>query len=82
VVARWCRKTGIGYQVQDFTDFDKDRGGEWPSVARELGLMSDVRGGVPRSGYSGIVQLRAPSGARVYAAPRQLCAPPPIEEHG
>ena len=37
------------------------------------GLMSDVRGGTARSAYQGVVQLRAPEGARVYVAPSELC---------
>ena len=41
----------MGYNIRDPTNFDLDKGGEWEQLAKQLGLMSDYRGGTPRSGY-------------------------------
>ena len=67
------REYRVEYKVRDPSNFDVDKGGEWPGLASKLGLMSDIRGGTPRSAYKGVVQSRTRTGARLYAAPAGLC---------
>eukprot|EP01052_Picozoa_sp_SAG31_P018668 SAG31_NODE_1332_length_8743_cov_20.800810_3_plen_60_part_00 len=47
----------------------------WSAVASKFGLMNDVRGGVARSSWHGIVQFRVRGVTRVFIVPRKMCNP-------
>ena len=54
---------------------------ELVGLCRTLGLMEDLKAGIPRTGYHGVVMVRA-AGRRVWLVPswkveQEIAAPPP-----